>query len=48
VRLQYDYLKLHTQSHRHSVVDRFNAAIEEAIERADYEAAPRPVAVGQR
>jgi hypothetical protein len=48
VRLQYDYLKLHTQSHRHAVVDRFDAEVEEAIERANYEAAPRPVAVGQR
>jgi len=35
VRLQPDYLKLHTQSHRHSVIDRFNRAIEDAVARAD-------------
>jgi hypothetical protein len=35
VRLQSDYLKLHTQSHRHSVLDRFNHAVEEAVSRAD-------------
>jgi hypothetical protein len=35
VRLQPDYLKLHTQSHRHSVLDRFNRAVEDAVARAD-------------
>jgi hypothetical protein len=47
VRLQSDYLKLHTQSHRHSVLDRFEAAVEQAVQRADYET-PRAIAVGQR
>lgn len=41
VRLHSDYLKLHTQSHRRSVLDRFDAAVERAIQRADYEASPR-------
>jgi hypothetical protein len=35
VRLQPDYLKLHTRSHRHSVIDRFNHAVEDAVARAD-------------
>jgi hypothetical protein len=48
VRLQSDYLKLHTQSHRHTVLDRFDAALAQAVHRADYEAVPRAVAVGQR
>jgi len=48
VRLQSDYLKLHTQSHRHSVLDRFDAAVQEAVQRAEYETAPRAIAVGQR
>ncbi|HZR23394.1 MAG TPA: hypothetical protein VFA59_07405 [Vicinamibacterales bacterium] len=34
VRLQTDYLKLHTQSHRRSILDRFNAAMEGALVRA--------------
>jgi hypothetical protein len=34
VRLQSDYLKLHTRSHRSSVLDRFDAAVDHAIERA--------------
>ena len=45
VRLQSDYLKLHTRSHRHSVMDRFDAAVAEAAQRADLEAAPRAIAV---
>ena len=48
VRLQSDYLKLHTQSHRHSVLDRFNAAVEQAVRTADFESAHRAIAVGQR
>ena len=48
VRLQSDYLKLHTQSHRHTVLDRFDAAVDEAVQRADYDSVPRPMAVGQR
>jgi hypothetical protein len=48
VRLQSDYLKLHTQSHRHSVLDRFEAAVEQAVQRAEFETVPRAVAVGQR
>jgi hypothetical protein len=48
VRLQSDYLKLHTQSHRQSVIDRFDAALEQAVQHADYEAVPRAVAVGRR
>jgi len=48
VRLQSDYLKLHTQSHRHSVLDRFDAAVEEAVHLADYETVPRALAVGHR
>ena len=31
VRLQTDYLKLHTQSHRRSILDRFNAAVDAAM-----------------
>jgi hypothetical protein len=34
VRLQSDYLKLHTRSHRSAVLDRFDAAVDLAIERA--------------
>jgi hypothetical protein len=48
VRLQSDYLKLHTQSHRHSVLDQFNAAVEQAVRTTDFEAAHRAIAVGQR
>jgi hypothetical protein len=47
VRLQSDYLKLHTQSHRHSVLDRFEAAVESTFERAARAAPPR-VAAGRR
>jgi hypothetical protein len=48
VRLHSDYLKLHTQSHRRSVLDRFDAAVESAIQRAEYEAAPRAMAGRRR
>jgi hypothetical protein len=41
VRLHADYLKLHTQSHRRSVLDRFDAAVKHAIQLAEYEATPR-------
>jgi hypothetical protein len=46
--LHSDYLKLHTQSHRRSVLDRFDAAVEHAIQLAEYEAAPRAAAGGRR
>jgi hypothetical protein len=35
VRLQADCLKLHTRSHRRSILDRFDRAVREAIERAE-------------
>jgi hypothetical protein len=35
VRLERDCLKLHTQSHRHSILDRFDSAMREAAARAD-------------
>ncbi len=35
VRLQSDYLKLHTRSHRQSVLERFDAAVDVAIRRAN-------------
>ena len=44
VRLQSDYLKLHTRSHRHSVMDRFDTAVADAAHRADFETAPRAIA----
>jgi hypothetical protein len=47
VLLRSDYLKLHTQSHRHSVLDRFEAAVDRAIERASRSVA-RPAAAGGR
>jgi hypothetical protein len=47
VRLQSDYLKLHTQSHRHSVLQRFDTAVELALQRAT-RAVARPVAAGGR
>jgi hypothetical protein len=48
VRLQSDYLKLHTRSHRHSVMDRFEAAVEETFERTARATAPRAAAGGRR
>jgi len=48
VRLQSDFLKLHTQSHRRSVMDQFDAAVERAVERAAYQAAPRAVGGSRR
>jgi len=47
VRLQSDYLKLHTQSHRHSVLQRFDAAVELALQRAT-RAVAQPRAAGGR
>jgi hypothetical protein len=35
VRLQSDYLKLHTRSHRHSVIERFEAAVDLALRQAE-------------
>jgi hypothetical protein len=32
VRAQYDYLSPHTQGHRHSVLDRFDAAVQQALD----------------
>jgi hypothetical protein len=34
VRLQSDYLKLHTRSHRHSVLDRFHATVDTLVQMA--------------
>jgi hypothetical protein len=48
VRLQSDYLKLHTQSHRRSVLERFDAAVDEAMQRVEYEVAPRAVSGRRR
>jgi hypothetical protein len=48
VRLQSDCLKLHTQSHRRSVMERFDAAVEGAILRAEYQTARRAVAGRRR
>ena len=47
VSLGSDYLKLHTQSHRRSVLDRFDTAMDAALEHAERELAPR-VAAGRR
>jgi hypothetical protein len=35
VRLQSDYLKLHTRSHRRSVLERFDTALDFACARAE-------------
>jgi hypothetical protein len=40
VRLQRDALKLHTQSHRQSILDRFDQTVAEALKRADEIEAP--------
>ena len=48
VRLQSDYLKLHTQSHRTSVINRFDAAVDRALAHAVPDAAPRAAAGGRR
>jgi hypothetical protein len=38
VRLQADYLKLHTRSHRHTVLERFDERVEEALNRTHHAA----------
>jgi hypothetical protein len=48
VRLRSDYLKLHTQSHRQSVLARFEAAVDRACADAERELAPRAAAGGRR
>ncbi len=48
VRLQSDYLKLHTQSHRQTVLDRFEMAVEEALDTALSATVPRAAAGGRR
>jgi hypothetical protein len=48
VRLQSDYLKLHTQSHRRAVLDRFDIAVDRALAHAAHATAPRAVAGGRR
>jgi hypothetical protein len=48
VQLRSDYLKLHTQSHREHVMQRFEDALALAVERAERETAPRAAAGGRR
>src|SRR5262252_3499413 len=48
VRLRSDYLKLHTQSHRDRVMQRFNAAVDLARSRAMRAIAPLAAAGGRR
>jgi len=48
VRLRSDYLKLHTQSHRERVMQRFEDTLALAIERAERETAPLAAAGGRR
>jgi hypothetical protein len=48
VRLRSDYLKLHTQSHRRTVLERFDAAVDRACRRATRDTAPRAAAGGRR
>ena len=48
VRLQSDYLKLHTRSHRQSVLARFDVAVDRAIDHARRAIAPQAVAGGRR
>jgi hypothetical protein len=48
VRLRSNYLKLHTQSHRRSVLDRFDAAMDDAWQSATRTAVPRAAAGGRR
>jgi len=38
VRMQPDYLKLHTQSHRNAVLDRFDQRVRQALERSEHAA----------
>jgi hypothetical protein len=48
VRLEPDYLKLHTRSHRRSILDRFSAAMTEALQTIDHEEQNRPTAFERR
>ena len=48
VRMGSDYLKLHTQSHRERVMQRFHTAFALAVERAEGETAPIAAAGGRR
>jgi len=48
VRLRSDYLKLHTQSHRERVMQRFAAEVEDAVSRAARQTAPLAAAGGRR
>ena len=48
VRLRSDYLKLHTQSHRRRVLERFDAAMDLALRSAAREMPPRAAAGGRR
>ncbi len=48
VLLKSDYLKLHTQSHRRSILGRFEIAVNRALEHAERVAAPRAAAGGRR
>ena len=48
VSMRSDYLKLHTQSHRERVMQRFNTAFALAVERAEGETAPIAAAGGRR
>jgi hypothetical protein len=48
VRMRSDYLKLHTQSHRERVMQRFNSAFALALERAEGATAPIAAAGGRR
>ncbi|MBI3401877.1 MAG: hypothetical protein HY048_10695 [Acidobacteria bacterium] len=47
VRLQSDYLKLHTRSHRHAVTERFDAAMDLALRQAERLTRRRAVAAGR-
>jgi hypothetical protein len=47
-RLQSDYLTFNTESHRHSVLERFGAAMEAALERALADTAPHAGSGGRR
>jgi len=48
VSLRTDYLKLHTKSHRRSVLERFDASFDDALDRAVRELSPRAAAGGRR
>ncbi len=48
VRLKSDYLKLHTQSHRRSILGRYDLAVNRALDHALHLSAPRAVAGGRR